>query len=301
MNNIICPKCGTKIRVANSLIEPLIQSRVQQSLAATRKEAKTEAQAAVALTIREKELQLAGLRHQIEALQQQAAQGSQQLQGEAHERELEGLLTRTFPLDRIEAIPKGRHGADMVQHVASRPGERAGKLLWECKRTKNWSDTWLAKLREDQRRAQADVAIIVSHALPAELRSFDLVEGIWITHPQFAIPLAVALRHLLIQLSAVRTIGPSSATAGERLYRYITRSDFRRHMERIAEQFATMKTELERERTAVTRTWARREAQIQKAVESTAALYAQLQCTAESEVTGIRAKSAAPLICVPTE
>lgn len=300
MNNLTCPKCGAKIRIANSLIEPLIEARVQHSLAVARKHAKSEAQAAFAFTMREKELQLAGLRHQIAALQQQATQGSQQLQGEAHERELEGLLMRTFPFDGIEGIPKGRNGADIIQHVASRPGERVGKLLWECKRTKNWSDTWLAKLREDQRRAQAEVAIIVSHALPAELHSFDLVEGIWITHPQFAVPLAVALRHLLIQVSAVRTINPTPATAGERLYRYITGSDFRRHVERIAEQFVSMKSDLERKRAAATRTWAKREAQIQKAIESTAALCAQLQSTAETEVTGICALSDLPLISAPS-
>lgn len=301
MNNITCPKCGAKIRIANSLIEPLIEARVQQSLVAARKEARIEAEAALALTMREKELQLQGLRHRIEALQQQATQGSQQLQGEAHERELEGLLTRAFPLDKLEAIAKGRNGADLVQHVASRPGECAGTILWECKRTKNWSATWLAKLREDQRRAQADIAIIVSHALPADLNSFDLVEGIWITHPQFALPLAVALRHLLIQVSAVRTMNSTPATTGERLYRYVTGSEFRRHVERIAEQFVNMQGDLERERAAATRTWSKREAQIQKAMESTAALYAQLQSTAESQLTGISANFNARRICSRTE
>lgn len=301
MNNITCPKCGAKIRIANSLIEPLIEARVQQSLVAARKEAKAETQAVLALTMREKELQLAGLRHQIEALQQRAAQGSQQLQGEAQERELEGLLIRTFPLDKIEAIPKGINGADLVQHVASRPGECAGTILWECKRTKNWSATWLAKLREDQRRAQADIAIIVSHALPADLNSFDLVKGIWITHPQFALPLTVALRHLLIQVSAVRTMNSTPATTGERLYRYVTGSEFRRHVERIAEQFANMQGDLERERTAATRMWAKREVQIQKAIESTAALYAQLQSNAETQVTGISANFDSRRICAPAE
>lgn len=300
MDNIICPKCGAKIRVANSLIEPLIQARVQRSMANLQKRAKIEAEAEASLTLREKELQLAGLRQQIETLRQQALQGSQQLQGEAQERELEALLEEAFPRDIFQAVPKGRTGADLLHRVTNAGDQAVGTILWEIKRTRNWSPAWLSKLREDQRRIKAEMAVLASHALPGELYSFELMKGVWVTHPRYAVPLAMALRHLLIEVSSARKASSTPAAVGERLYRYVSSNAFRQHVERVAEQFATMKNDLERERTAATRMWAKREAQIQKAMESTVALYAQLQSTAETQVTEIRADFDAPRICVRT-
>src|SRR5260370_28115710 len=81
-------------------------------------------------------------------------------------------------------------------------------ILWESKRTKAWSDGWLAKLREDQRRCGADVALIISHALPKHIEHFDLVDGVWVVHPRCALPVAVALRQSLIEPFSPRT-GPA--------------------------------------------------------------------------------------------
>ena len=85
---------------------------------------------------------------------------------------LEGLLRQKFPRDAFDPVPKGEFGGDLIQHVVGPTGQICGSILWEAKRTKNWSDGWLAKLREDQRAAKADVALLVSHALPKGLQSF---------------------------------------------------------------------------------------------------------------------------------
>jgi hypothetical protein len=103
---------------------------------------------------------------QIEDLKRKAEQGSQQLQGEVQELALEGLLRQKFPRDAFDPVPKGEFGGDLIQHVVGPTGQICGSILWEAKRTKNWSDGWLGKLREDQRAAKADVALLVSHALP---------------------------------------------------------------------------------------------------------------------------------------
>jgi hypothetical protein len=86
----------------------------------------------------------------------------------------------------------------------------AGSILWEAKRTKNWSDGWLGKLREDQRAAKADIALIVSHALPKGLQTFDQIDGVWVTEPRCAVAVAIALRESLIALSAARLPGKGS-------------------------------------------------------------------------------------------
>lgn len=299
--DLICPKCRTKIRILNSLVEPLIQSRVQQSLTAALKDARREAQGELELRLREKELQLAGLRQQIETLRQRATQGSEQLQGEAQEEELGTVLGKAFPRDVLQPVPKGRIGADILQSVRNASGQCAGSILWECKATRTWSPAWLGKLREDQRQAKAEVAVLASRTLPGHLHSFELIDGVWIAHPKYAVPLASALRHLLIEISNARRANRISATAGERLIRYISSHTFRQHVERIAEQFAAMKNDLERERAAATRAWAKREAQIHKAMESTVALYGQLQAAAESQVTEICSNFRAACIGALTE
>jgi hypothetical protein len=102
----------------------------------------------------------------VEELKRKLEQGSQQTQGEAFELELENLLRGKFPLDLIEPVPKGETGGDIVHTVNGKIGSPAGVILWELKNTKNWSDTWLPKLRDNRRSAKADIALIVSAVLP---------------------------------------------------------------------------------------------------------------------------------------
>jgi hypothetical protein len=142
------------------------------------------------------------MQRQIEELSRKAEQGSQQLQGEALELELESLLRNRFPQDLIEPVPKGEFGGDILQRVQGPAGQFLGTILWESKRTKAWNDAWLAKLRDDQRTAKAEIALIVSTVLPKGVETFDLIDSIWVTRLRFAIPLAIALRQSLIDLAS---------------------------------------------------------------------------------------------------
>jgi hypothetical protein len=184
-----------------------VESRVQAGLSTVRDKAKQETEAALGLRVREKEEQIASMQRQIEDLKRKAEQGSQQLQGEVQELALEALLRQRFARDLIEPVPKGGFGGDLIQRVVGPTGQVVGSILWEAKRTKNWSDGWLGKLREDQRAAKADVALIVSQALPKGVQTFDFIDGVWVTDPKCAIAVAVALRESLLALSAARLAG----------------------------------------------------------------------------------------------
>ena len=141
------------------------------------------------------------MQSKIEDLMKKAEQGSQQLQGEVQELELEENLRREFPLDAIEPVPKGKFGGDVVQRVVSVSGQSCGIILWESKRTKNWSDGWLPKLREDQRSAKADIAVIVSQSLPKGLDTFQTIDGVCVTHLRFFLPVASLHRQSLIEVA----------------------------------------------------------------------------------------------------
>jgi hypothetical protein len=254
-----------------------IQKQVQADLGAVRDQAKQEAEAALTLRVREKEEQIASMQRRIEDLRRKAEQGSQQLQGEVQELALERLLRQKFPRDVIEPVPKGEFGGDLIQRVVGAAGQVCGSILWEAKRTKNWADGWLGKVREDQRAAKADMALIVSHALPKGLQTFDQIDGVWVTEPRCAVAVAIALRESLIALSAARLAGEGQQTKMEVMYQYLTGPRFRHRIEAVVERFTDMQADLDRERKTMMRLWAKREEQIRGVVESTAGLYGDLQ------------------------
>ena len=181
-----------------------VEKRVQAVLTTERDKAKLEAEEGLKLRLAEKEEQIASMQRQVEELKRKAEQGSERLQGEVQELALEATLRAKFPRDLIEPVPKGEFGGDVLQRVIGPIDQRCGTILWESKRTKNWTDIWLAKLREDQRKAKADIALIITNTLPKGVHTFGHIDGVWVTELQCAVPVAIALRQLLIEIAAVR-------------------------------------------------------------------------------------------------
>lgn len=258
-------------------LELTIEQRVQASLVEVQVKARQEAEDLLKAQVSQKDLQIAAMNRTIEELKRKADQGSQQTQGEALELELEALLKSKFPLDLIEPVGKGEFGGDVVQRVNGSLGQAAGVILWEFKRTKNWSDGWLAKLREDQRNAKADIALIISQTLPKDVETFDLIDGVWVSHPRCAVPVAVALRQSLIELAGARSAQQGQQTKMELIYQYLTGPRFRQRLEGIVEKFDELKEDLDKERKFMNRIWSKREGQIQSVIETTVGMYGDLQ------------------------
>ena len=275
-------------------MELTIEKRVQESSAAIRDKAKRDVEDELKLKVAEKDQTIVAMHKQIEELKRKAEQGSQQLQGEVQELELENILRTRFPHDSIEPVPKGEHGGDALHRVFGPPLQTCcGTILWEFKRTKNWSDGWLAKLRDDQRAASADFAVIVSQALPKDVDTFDHLDGIWITSPRTIVPMAIALRHSLIELSKLRQSGEGQQTKMDLIYQYMIGPRFRHRIQAIVEKFSDMHEDLEKERKTMTKLWAKRAEQIRCAVESTAGMYGDLQGIAGrtlQEIEGLEIK-----------
>lgn len=258
-------------------LELTVEKRVQDSLSEVRNQAKLQAEEEQKFKVMEKEQTIAAMQKQIEDLKRRAEQGSQQLQGEVQELELENLLRVKFPFDTIEPVGKGEFGGDVVQRVFSQQGQASGTILWESKRTKNWSDAWLTKLREDQRTAKAEIAVIVSQALPKDVDSFDSVDGVWVTHPKALIPVAAILRQTLLQVSMARQSSEGQQTKTEMVYQYLTGPRFKQRVEAIVEAFSSMQEDLDRERKAIMKQWAKREEQIERVMNATVGMYGDLQ------------------------
>lgn len=258
-------------------LELTVEKRVQASVEEVRQKAKQEAEEGLKLKVVEKEEQISSMQRQIEDLKRKAEQGSQQLQGEVLELEFETTLSNKFPLDSIEPVAKGEFGGDVLQRVVGPMGQACGAILWELKRTKNWSDGWLPKLRNDQRAAKAEIAVLISTAMPKDIDTFGQTDGVWITQPRFSMPLVIALRQSLIEVANTRQAQEGQETKMELVYQYLTGPKFRHRIEAIVEKFSDMQVDLDRERKSMTRLWAKRDAQIQGVIESTVGMYGDLQ------------------------
>lgn len=258
-------------------MEVTIEKRIGESLAKTREQAKQEAEEHLQLKVMEREKTIDSMKKTIEELQKKAEQGSQQLQGEVLELQLETLLGAKFPHDRIDPVPKGEHGGDILHRVVTPTGVGCGTILWETKRTKNWGGGWLAKLREDQRSAKAEIAVIVSTVLPIGVETFDQVEGVWVVHPRAMLPVALSLRQMLIEVNSARQATEGQQTKMELVYQYLTGPKFRLRVQAIVEAFGEMADDLAKEKRAITKQWAKRAEQIDRVMQATVGMYGELQ------------------------
>jgi hypothetical protein len=258
-------------------MELTIEKRVSGELESMRSQARSEAEDEFKLKVLDRERTISSMQRQIEELKRRAEQGSQQLQGEVQELELETLLKLRFPVDQIEPVAKGEHGGDILHCINTPHGVKCGTILWEAKRTKNWSDGWLVKLREDQRRAKAEIAILISHALPKGVESFDFIDGVWVSHPRVTIPLALSLRQTLLEVSTARQAAEGQQTKAAMVYQYLTGPRFRQRVLAIVEAFSSMQEDLDKEKRAIQKQWAKREEQIGRVMQSTVGMFGDLQ------------------------
>ena len=271
-----------------------VEKRIKEGLTTVRDQARKEAEEELKLKVLDREQTIKSMANQIDDLKRRVEQGSQQIQGEVMELELEAILRAKFPMDLIEPVPKGEFGGDILHRVLGPLGQLCGTILWESKRTKNWTDSWLSKLRDNQRAAKAELAILVSQALPKDVDTFELIDGVWVTHPRAVLPVAVTLRYSLIEVALARQAGEGQQTKMEMVYQYITGPRFRQRVQAIAEAFSSMNEDLDKEKKVITKQWAKREEQIDRVMRSTVGMYGDIQGIAgktAQEIEGLDLKA----------
>lgn len=235
----------------------------------------------------EKEKTIKDLKEQIEIMKIKAEQGSQQLQGEVLELELEDELSRNFPFDDVEEVKKGQRGADVLQKVRTNTGYHCGSILWETKRAKEWSQKWVQKLREDMMEAKADIGILCTTSLPKEIDKFSVQNDIVVTSTPYSIPVAALVREQVLKVSRERSVNEGMSGKKDLLYNYLTGSEFRQSMEGIVETFMEMKKDLDSEKRSYTKHWAYREKQMVRALSNLSSIYGSMQGLAGNTMPSI--------------
>jgi hypothetical protein len=272
-------------------MEKELELRYEQKLNTQLKDSESQIQKrieeAMNMRLREKDKQLEDQRKLIEEMKRKSEQGSMQLQGEVMELAIEELLGQAFPHDIIEEVPKGIKGADSILTVRNERQQKCGMIIFESKRTKNFSTEWVAKLKQDQRNIGAHIAVLVTEAMPKEMDAFGEYEGIWICSFSEMTNLVYVLRQILIRTQAERAAEENKGEKIEVLYRYLTSVEFKNHITAIVEGFSQMRIELDKEKRSMASIWKRREKQIELITDNTINLYGTIRGIAGSAILSV--------------
>lgn len=224
----------------------------------------------------EKDKKLSDMLSQVEELKRRIEQGSQKIQGEVFEADLEKNLKSTFTYDTIEPVSSGVKGGDIIQTVNTRSGRECGKILWELKRTKSFSESWIPKLKSDARNSKVDICLLVSESLPESVNDFTEIDGVWICSMELCIPLASVLRQTLALVSQERSLQEGKKSKSELVYDYLIGVEFKGRIEAIVESFKGMKEDLDSERRAMEKIWNKREKQLGTVLLNIAGMHGDL-------------------------
>lgn len=254
-----------------------MEKQLEEAEEKIRLKAQEDAEKDSKLKLLEKDKQLQDTLKELEDAKRKLTQGSQQAQGEVFELEFETLLAHQYPNDKISPVGKGIKGGDIIQEVWDNRGNYAGKILWELKNTKLWSEPWVDKLKSDKRAINADEAVIISEILPTDMKIAGFRNGVWVTQRSFVIPLADTMRAKLIQLQYAKKAAEGKDTKMEVLYRYLSGTEFKNRVEAIVEAFSNMQIEIEKEKRYFSNKWAKDEKNIRQVIDSTYGMHGDLK------------------------
>jgi len=211
-------------------------------------------------------------------------QGSMQTQGEVQELAIEEWLAQKFPLDTIQEIKKGERGADCLQIIRTHTNQNCGSIYYESKRTKSFQLSWIEKFKADIREKNANIGVLVTEAMPADMDRMGLKEGIWICSFDEFKALCEVLRESVIQISGAIATQENKGEKMGMLYDFLTSNEFRLQIEAIVEGFTQMKTDLEKEQRSMASMWKKREKQIDKVLLNTTYMYGSIKGIAGNAV-----------------
>ena len=236
------------------------------------------------MKLKEREKQLDDQRKLIEEMKRKSEQGSMQLQGEVQELALEQLLRYSFPFDLVSEVGKGVRGADCIQTIRNNYGQECGKIIFESKRTKDFSEDWIEKLKADMRVLGADVAVIVTQAMPKDMETFGEKDGIWICTFSEVKPLVSVLRDLVMKVYQASKSQENKGDKMTLLYHYLISAEFSEHWSAIREGFMGMKMSIQKERDQMEKLWKAREKQLEKVLLNAAHIRGSIEGIAGMDV-----------------
>jgi hypothetical protein len=263
------------------------RGKLQEQLAKEEAEKNNLKEQQFAMRTKELEKQIEDQKKLVEEMRRKQEQGSMQLQGEVQELMLEELLQTTFPFDKIEEVGKGVRGADCIQTVRNQFGSESGKIIYESKRTKDFANDWIEKLKSDMRTLGADVAIIVTQTLPKDMDRFGEKDGVYICTFSEVRSVALLLRNALLKIAEAKKSQENKGDKMVMLYDYLTSSEFSEQWKAIREGFMSMKLSIQKERDMMEKLWKSREKQLEKVLLNAAHIKGSVEGIAGADAVNL--------------
>lgn len=250
---------------------------VEQEKIRAAEDARQKAEEATMLRVKDLENKLSEQRRLTEEANRKLNQESMQSQGETQELALEKLLREKFPFDNIIEVKKGQEGADVVQIVRNEYQQECGKIAFESKRTRAFSEMWISKLKDDIRRDKIEIGVVVTQVMPKDMPKFGFKDGIWICQFNEVSSVAFVLREMLLNVHRIKSSQEGKSDKMTRLYDYLTGEEFFKFIEGVVENLDSLKSDLDRERKAMTQIWKNREKQIENAISNISGMFGAMR------------------------
>jgi hypothetical protein len=248
---------------------------------------KEQAQQESFLKLREREKVIEDLKNKLDEAKQKAEQGSMQLQGEIQELEIINILQEFHPFDEITQSKKGANAADILQVVRTQNGAECGKIYYESKRTKSWSNEWVKKFKQDNINTKADILVLVTNALPKDIQRYGIIDGVWICSFNDVKELSLVLRYGLLKLQSVAITQKGKESKMELLYSYLTSEEFKNVFESIIQGFRTIQESHQSEKLKMQRLWKEREKVLEQVLSNSIDFYGSIKGIAGSSIPEI--------------
>lgn len=275
-------------------IELEAEQKLSKELSKEREKIKKSEEDKIKLQISERDQIINQLNEKLKEAQRKAEQGSSQLQGEVQELAIIEWLSGKFPLDKVERVKKGKSGADCIQTVHDISRQNCGTIYYESKRTKRFQPSWIEKFKSDIREQKADIGVLVTEVMPADMEHLGQKEGIWVCSFTEFKGLCYVLRESIIKVSNAIATQQNKGDKMGLLYSFLTSNEFKLQVEGIVEGFSQMKTDLEAEKRAMNSLWSKREKQIEKVLSNTINMYGSIKGIAGNAVQSV------PLLELPS-
>ncbi len=213
----------------------------------------------------------------IQELEEQRTASHGELEGEALEQATEQTLRNLHPLDLIAEVKRGRFGADIEHTVRNNSGATAGKILWECKKHKQWQDGWISTIRKNSIEYGADTMVIVTTTMPDGLETFGEVDGVFVCRYHETAVVSTLLRHAILRVSGERTRELYMQTIQERVLEYVSGPEFSMVMQGVMEAYELFEEDLRKEEQYMKTRWRKRRGYLRNVIESVTSMLGRLE------------------------
>lgn len=277
-----------ELKTKEAELEIQLQKKLNEERNTLLETIKKQEQEKNSLKFKEFEKQIEDQKKLIDEMKRKAEQGSMQRQGEVQELALEETLKAAFPFDLIEEVGKGIKGADCIQNVRDNTGNFCGKIIYESKRTKAFTNEWIDKLKTDMRAQNANIAVIVTETMPKDMDHFGVKDGVWVCNYSEIKSLAFVLRDSLIKIHHALVSQENKGDKMQMLYNYLTGNEFKQQIEAIVEGFTSLKDGISKERIQMEKIWKEREKQLEKVLLNTTHFYGSIKGIAGNAIGDIK-------------